>query len=64
MHEIMSKGLTCRFDDVIRSGSGNLSTVLVHTPAVTGISETLDWASEQIPTEVFVMKTNTGAVSG
>lgn len=35
---------TCRLDSVIWSGSGNLSTVLVHTPAVCGLSVTLDWA--------------------
>lgn len=43
-HHRVERTLTRRFDNVIWSGSGNLSTVLVHTPAVSGLSITLDWA--------------------
>lgn len=39
--------LTCRFDNIMWSGTRNLPSILVHTPAVSGLSITLDWTERQ-----------------
>lgn len=46
---------TCRFDNIMRSGPGDLASVLVHTPAVGGLSVTLDWTEAQHNTLFIIM---------
>lgn len=45
------KVLTCWFNRIMWPGTRNLPAVLIHTPAVSGLSITLDWAEKQF-TEV------------
>lgn len=41
------KILTCRFDNIMGSGTRNLPPILVHTPAISGLPITLDWTKKE-----------------
>ncbi len=46
--------LTCRFHDVMWSSTRNLPPVLVHAPAVCGLSITLDWTERRFTSNRWI----------